>query len=63
MVETANNTSAPLEMDAFGDKPTIGTQFGWEKWRTRFKLATLAKENKTLNTLLSSKPETAQLSL
>ena len=53
----------PHGIDPFWDKPTPDPPLRWEKWRVRYKLALLAKENIILDTLLGPKPEMVELPL
>ena len=53
----------PLGTDAFWDKPTPDPPLRWEKLRVQIKLALLAKEKITLDTLLGPKPEMVDLTL
>ena len=53
----------PLGIDAFWDKPTPDPPLRWEKWRVKYKLALLAKENIILDTLVGPKPEMVELPL
>ena len=61
MKQPAKNT--PVKIDAFWDKPTTDPSLRWKKRRVQYKLALLAKENITLDTLLGPKPEMVDLPL
>ena len=46
----------PLSIEQFGERPTSDPPIRWEQWRIQVKLAILARENITLDTLLQLKP-------
>ena len=48
-------------MEPFWERPTSDPPIRWEKWRIQVKLAILARENITLDTLLQLKPTTVRL--
>ena len=62
MAQPATKRS-PLGIGPFWDKPTPHSPLRWEKWRVENKLALLAKEHITLDTLLGPKPEMVELPL
>ena len=51
----------PLSIEPFWERPTSDPPIRWEKWRIQVKLAILARENITLDTLLQPKPTTVRL--
>ena len=63
MAQSATQKRTPLGIEPFWDKPSADPPLKWEKWQMQAKLAFLAKENITLDTLLEPKPETVQLPL
>ena len=63
MAQSATQKRTPLGIEPFWDKPSADPPLKWEKWQMQAKLALLAKENITLDTLLEPKPETVQLPL
>ena len=62
MAQPANRRTH-LGIDAFWDKPTPDPPLQWEKWKIRYRLAQLAKENIILDTLLGPKHEMVHLPL
>ena len=50
-----------LSIEPFWERPTSDPPIRWEKWRFQVKLAILARENITLDTLLQPKPTTVKL--
>ena len=50
-----------LSIKSFWERPTSDTPIRWEKWRIQVKLAILARENITLDTLLQPKPTAVRL--
>ena len=63
MAQSAAQKRIPLDIEPFWDKPSVDPPLKWEKWQMQAKLALLAKENITIDTLLEPKPETVQLPL
>ena len=63
MAQSAAQKRISLGIEPFWDKPSADPPLKWEKWQMQAKLALLAKENITLDTLLEPKPETVQLPL
>ena len=61
MTQSATQKRTPLGIEPFWDKPSADPPLKWEKWQMQAKLALLAKENITVDTLLELKPETVQL--
>ena len=51
----------PLSIEPFWERPTSDPPIRWEKWRIQVKLAILARENITLDTLFQPKPMTVRL--
>ena len=51
----------PLSIEPFWERPTSDPPIRWEKWRIQVKLAILARENITLDTLLQPKSTTVRL--
>ena len=51
----------PLSIEPIWERPTSDPPIRWEKWRIQVKLATLARENITLDTLLQPKPTHVRL--
>ena len=51
----------PLSIEPFLVRPTSDPPKRWEKWRIQVKLAILARENITLDTLLQPKPTMVRL--
>ena len=62
MVQSATKRTL-LGIDSFLDKTTTDPPLRFEKWRVQYKLALLAKENISLDTLLGPKPEMVELPL
>ena len=58
---TRESRKTPLSIEPFWERPTSDSQIRWEKWRIQVKLAILARENITLDTLLQPKPTTVRL--
>ena len=52
----------PLAIEPFLERPTSDPPIRWEKWWIQLKLALLARENITLDTLLQPKPTMVRLS-
>ena len=52
----------PLSIEPFWERPTSDPPIRWEKWRIQVKLAILAREKITLDTLLLPKLTTVRLS-
>ena len=63
MAQPAAQKRTPLGIEPFWDKPSVDPPLKWEKWQMQAKLALLANENITIDTLLEPKPETVQLPL
>ena len=63
MAQSATQKRTPFGIEPFWDKPRADPPLKWEKWQMQAKLALLATENITLDTLLEPKPETVQLPL
>ena len=63
MAQSATQKRTPLGIESFWDKPSSDPPLKWENWQMQAKLALLAKENITLDTLLEPKPDTVQLPL
>ena len=55
------NLEKPLSIEPFWDRPTSEPPIRWEKWRIQVKLAILAREKITVDTLLQPKPTTVRL--
>ena len=53
----------PLSIEPFWERPTSDPPIRWEKWRIQVKLAILARENITIDTLLQPKPTTVRLAV
>ena len=51
----------PLSIEPFWERPTSDPPIRWEKWRIQVKLAILARENITIDTLLQPKPTEVRL--
>ena len=51
----------PLSIEPFWERTTSDPPIRWEKWRIQLKLAILARENITIDTLLQPKPSTVRL--
>ena len=51
----------PLSLEPFWERPTSDPSIRWEKWRIQVRLAILARENITRDTLLQPKPTTVRL--
>ena len=59
MAQSARESrKTPLSIEPFCERPTSDPSIRWEKWRIQVKLAILARENITLDTLLQPKPTT-----
>ena len=50
-----------MSIEPFWERPTSDPPIRWEKWRIQVKLAILARENITIDTLLQPKPSTVRL--
>ena len=62
MVQSARESrKTPLSIEPFCERPTSDPPIRWEKWRIEVKLAILARENITLDTLLQPKPTNVRL--
>ena len=62
MAQSARESrKTPLSIEPFWERPTSDAPNRWEKWRIQVKLAILARENNTLDTLLQPKPTTVRL--
>ena len=62
MAQSARESrKTPLTIKPFWERPTSDPLIRWEKWRIQVKLAILARENITLDTLLQPKPTTVRL--
>ena len=51
----------PLSIEPLWERPTLDPPIRCEKWRIQVKLAILARENITLDTLLRTKPTNVRL--
>ena len=61
MAQSARESrKTPLSIEPFWERPTSDPPIRWEKWRIQVKLAILARENVTLDTLLQRKPTTVR---
>ena len=62
MAQSARESrKTPLSIELFWERPTSDPPIRWEKWRIQVKLAILARENITLDTLLQLKPTHVRL--
>ena len=62
MAQSARESrKTPLSIEPFWERPTSDPPIRWEKWRNHVKLAILASENITLDTLLQPKPTIVRL--
>ena len=62
MAQSARESrKTPLSIEPFWERPTSDPPIRWEKWRIQVKLAILARENITIDTLLQPKPTTVRL--
>ena len=62
MAQSARESrKTPLSIEPFWERPTSDPPIRWEKWRIQLKLAILARENITIDTLLQPKPSTVRL--
>ena len=62
MAQSARDSrKTPLSIEPFWERPTSDPPIRWEKCRIQVKLAFLARENITLDTLLQPKPTTVRL--
>ena len=62
MAQSARHSrKTPLSIEPFWERHNSDPPIRWEKWRIQVKLAILARENITLDTLLPSKPTTVRL--
>ena len=62
MAQSARESrKTPLSIEPFWERTTSDPAIRWEKWRIQVKLAILARENITLDTLLQPKPTTVRL--
>ena len=51
----------PLSIEPFWERPTSDPPIRWEKWHIQVKLAILARENITIDTLLKPQPTMVRL--
>ena len=58
---TRESQKTSLSIEPFWERPTSDPPLRWEKWRIQVKLAIIARENITLDTLLQPKPTTVRL--
>ena len=62
MAQSARESrKTPLSIEPFWERPISDPTIRWEKWRIQVKLAILARENITIDTLLQPKPSTVRL--
>ena len=62
MAQSARGSQkTPWSIEPFWERPTSDPPIRWEKWRIQVKLAILAQENITLETLLQPKPTMVRL--
>ena len=62
MAQSARESrKTPLSIEPLWERPTSDPPIRWEKWRIQVKLAILARENITIDTLLQPKPSTVRL--
>ena len=62
MAQSARESrKTPLSIEPFWERLPSDPPIRWEKWRIQVKLAILARENITLDTLLQPKPTTVRL--
>ena len=62
MAQSARESrKTPLSIEPFWERPTSDPPIRWGKWRIQVKLAILARENITLDTLLQPRSTTVRL--
>ena len=56
MAQSATKERALLGIEPFWDKPTLEPPLRWERWQIMLKLAIMAKEGISIDTLLEDPP-------
>ena len=57
MAQSATKERALLGIKPFWEKPTLEPPFRWDRWQIVLKLAIMAKEGISINTLLKDPPD------
>ena len=57
MAESAVKERALLGIERFWEKPTLEPPLRWDRWQIMLKLATLAKEDISIDTLRDDPPD------
>ena len=61
MAQSATKERALLGIEPFWDKPTLESPLRWERWQIMLKLAIMAKEGISIDTLLEDPPDKVTL--
>ena len=61
MAQSATKERAHLGIEPFWDKPTLEPPLRWDRWQIMLKLAIMAKEGITIDTLLDDPPDKVTL--
>ena len=61
MAQSATKERALLVIEPFWDKPTLEPPLRWDRWQIMLKLAIMAKEGISIDTLLDDPPDKVTL--
>ena len=61
MAQSATKERALLGIEPFWDKPTLEPPLRWDRWQIMLKLAIMAKERISIDTLLDDPPDKVTL--
>ena len=61
MAESATKERAILGIEPFWEKPTLEPPLQWDRWQVMLKLAIMAKEGISIDTLLDDLPDKVTL--
>ena len=61
MAQSATKERALLGIEPFWDKPTLEPPLRWDRWQIMLKLAIMAKEGISIDTLLDDPPDKVTL--
>ena len=61
MAQSATKERALLGIEPFWDKPTLEPPLRWDRWQIMLKLAIMAKEGISIDTLLEDSPDKVTL--
>ena len=61
MAQSAHKERAILGIEPFWDKPTLEPPLQWDRWQIMLKVAVMAKEGISIDTLLEDPPEKVTL--